>query len=106
MQPWRTGRRPDAELTRGCFNSATAMQPWRTQPIRVILACMKSLQFGHGHAAVENMNAKMQGEYNYGLQFGHGHAAVENSIILFSFDARMRLQFGHGHAAVENGCWS
>src|SRR2546425_988009 len=36
------------------FNSATAMQPWRTFNVWSTLKHILALQFGHGHAAVEN----------------------------------------------------
>ena len=58
VEPWRTeGRVPDPEKRQARdFNSATAVEPWRTPgwAFRFVPPGSNALQFGHGGGAVEN----------------------------------------------------
>src|SRR5437667_442011 len=56
--PWRTQDAGLGRNRRGCFNSATALMPWRTGP-RVVRPGehLRGLQFGHGFDAVEDVGA-------------------------------------------------
>jgi len=110
------------------FNSATAVEPWRTTLARELRRIARELQFGHGGGAVEDLALAILAPDGGGtLQFGHGGGAVEdanprtprvtntrdfNSATAVepwrtSIGARatatpVALQFGHGGGAVED----
>ena len=87
------------------FNSATALEPWRTSRRRRLHSGENiSLQFGHGVGAVKN-SASLYTPNSLAiakLQFGHGVGAVENHGTEGNAVLAIGLQFGHGVGAVEN----
>src|SRR2546423_1343666 len=62
-----------------CFNSATALTPWRTSECPERPRRPPALQFGHGTDAVEDKIPNPHKQYPYELQFGHGTDAVEDT---------------------------
>ena len=63
-------------ICRDCFNSATAVKPWRTAAGVPRQRDAAELQFGHGGEAVET-SASRRWPLSRALQFGHGGEAVE-----------------------------
>jgi len=62
-----------------CFNGATAMKPWKRQPVFLTAGDFSLLQWGHGDEAVEEVEAVFARDRRSMLQWGHGDEAVEES---------------------------
>src|SRR6266404_3349326 len=77
------------------------MRPWRLNRCRCSSSSPSSLQWGHGHEAVEISRKKWPGLVGNSLQWGHGHEAVEIPTDVARLVLDRLLQWGHGHEAVE-----
>jgi len=53
MEPWKRWVPTSYIDTYGCFNGATAMEPWKRKTLRRSRAEPSLLQWGHGDGAVE-----------------------------------------------------
>jgi|SRR6185437_1871436 len=115
-------------IKQSCFNSATAVMPWRPRIHGDHLRRSSMLQFGHGGDAVETGSSIPPSFVRLWLQFGHGGDAVETSFRsgrgplagsrfnsatavmpwrpaepASAVELDEKLQFGHGGDAVETG---
>jgi len=80
VEPWRTTLWAiSLYCGAGCFNSATAVEPWRTPILLPQTGTPPPLQFGHGGGAVEDDAIHAEASADDALQFGHGGGAVEDA---------------------------
>ena len=86
------------------FDSATALEPWRTKLFGPLAVPIIELQFGHGVGAVENSGGLL-------LAAGHPGASIRprrwsrgepRAAAAKIWPHHIVLQFGHGVGAVEN----
>ena len=113
---------------RSCFNSATALKPWRTSNPFLFLERAIELQFGHGVEAVENLIVTLTSratlacfnsatalkpwrtpppfdpDWSWRSCFNSATALKpwRTFLIRVTPDEFTELQFGHGVEAVEN----
>ena len=78
MRPWTGGRPPTAASSRGSFNGATALRPWTA--FEITGARLQALCF-NGATALRPWTAAAAGGFGAGksLQWGHGLAAVDGA---------------------------
>ena len=85
------------------FNSATAVEPWRTIHWTKRSENVSELQFGHGGGAVENRrNSVRQRGADDDFNSATAVEPWRTAQAVKTHAVNVRLQFGHGGGAVEN----